>query len=309
LTGLFPFEQAWPVYMTMLQVGLLALAALSVRSIQWRLSPARWVLALGFALVWYYGIQAVLRGDPAVFVGVLLIASLLSFQAGRDAASAIFLAFSTGVPGLALLMTVWILLSAVARRRWNLFGWYVLVLGLLVGAFFAFGEGGPLTFIQNAVESARSFSPVSAISDISRWVPSFSRPVEYTVLGLLIGLQIFVWAKSPQAQDRSAAWTMAHTLVVTALIFPSSNLAYQVVLIQPLFLVLALAEERWGKWGTVVSGALALGVLVVPWWGARFDPLGVVQPELWRLILPFVCLLGLWWNKWWVERSPRSLRG
>jgi hypothetical protein len=97
--------------------------------------------------------------------------------------------------------------------------------------------------------------------------------------------------------------------VVTALIFPSSGLAYQVILLPPLFLVLALVEERWGKWGAVISAAVAIGILVVPWWNAMSDPLGEAESVVWRLILPLLCLVGLWWNKWWVERSPRSLRG
>jgi len=309
VTGLFPFEEAWPVYITLLELGLLALAALSLRWIQWRLSPARWLLTLGFALVWYYGVHAILRGDPAVLVGVLMMASLLSFHARQDAAAAIFLAFSTAVPGLGLPMTVWILLSAIARRRWNLLGWYVLVVGLLVGAFYVIGDTGPLPWIRNAVESARSTGPVSAISIISRWIPSFSRPLEYLLSALLIVLQILLWARSLRSMDRPAAWTAAHTLVVTALIFPSSGLAYQVILLPPLFLVLALVEERWGKWGAVISAAVAIGILVVPWWNAMSDPLGEAESVVWRLILPLLCLVGLWWNKWWVERSPRSLRG
>jgi hypothetical protein len=306
--GLFPLEQAWPLYITLLELGLLALAVLSVRWNQWRLAPVRWILASVFSLVWYFGVHALLRGDPAVLVGVLLVASLLSFRAGQDAAAGIFLAFSTGVPGLAVPMTLWILLSAVVRRRWNLLGWYLLASGLLVGAYFALGDDGLLSSLQNAVESARSFGPVSAIFIVSRWVPSFSHQVEYLLLGLLFALQGLLWAKSLRFEDRTAVWTAAHTLVVTALAFPSSNLAYQVLLILPLFLVLALIEERWGRVGVAVSMLGAFGILIAPWLSAASDPLGEAEPILWRLVLPILCLVGLWWNKWWIERGPRVLR-
>jgi glycopeptide antibiotics resistance protein len=88
-------------------------------------------------------------------------------------------------------------------------------------------------------------------------------------------------------------------------IFPSNH----VVLILPFVLILALVWERWPRYRTLRVGLLFLMVLLIPF-GLYYRVVTVYDPlviDLISTLPPIAAILGLYWMRWWVLRSPRTL--
>ncbi len=88
-------------------------------------------------------------------------------------------------------------------------------------------------------------------------------------------------------------------------IFPSNH----VVLILPFILILALVWERWQRYRTFRVVLLLLSVLVIPF-GLYYRVVSVYDPlvlDLISVLPPIAAILGLYWMRWWVLRSPNPL--
>jgi hypothetical protein len=86
----------------------------------------------------------------------------------------------------------------------------------------------------------------------------------------------------------------------------SSN---HVVLILPFILILALVWERWQRYRTLRVVVLLLLVLLIPF-GMYYRVVSVYDPlmlDLISVLPPVAAILGLYWMRWWVLRSPRTL--
>jgi glycopeptide antibiotics resistance protein len=97
---------------------------------------------------------------------------------------------------------------------------------------------------------------------------------------------------------------LAATPLVGFAIFPTNH----VVLLLPFILILALAWERWQRRRLLVTALLLLLVLLVPY-GLYARAVFIYDPLVNDLIavLPSVAaLVGLYWMRWWVVRSPRT---
>ena len=130
----------------------------------------------------------------------------------------------------------------------------------------------------------------------------------YPVFALAI-LLFMEWWDSADAHFRRVVWTASLSLAATPLmglpIFPSNH----VVLILPFILILALVWERWPRYRTLRVGLLFLMVLLIPF-GLYYRVVTVYDPlviDLISTLPPLAAILGLYWMRWWVLRSPRTL--
>ena len=144
---------------------------------------------------------------------------------------------------------------------------------------------------------------------VSTWFPNLPFPAGPVVsLGLAI-LLFLEWWDSVDAHFRRVVWTASLSLAATPLmgfpIFPSNY----VVLILPFVLILALVWERWQRYRILRVGLLFLLVLLIPF-GLYYRVVTVYDPlviDLIAVLPPIAAILGLYWMRWWVLRSPRTL--
>ena len=122
------------------------------------------------------------------------------------------------------------------------------------------------------------------------------------------GMSLLRW-DSADAHFRRVVWTASLSLAATPLmglpIFPSNHVA----LILPFILILALVWERWPRYRTLRIGLLFLMVLLIPF-GLYYRVVTVYDPlviDLISTLPPLAAILGLYWMRWWVLRSPRTL--
>ena len=77
------------------------------------------------------------------------------------------------------------------------------------------------------------------------------------------------------------------------------------MLLPVVFVILKNMEDRWGFSGRISVGIILLGMMIGFWWLFVATVQGSQESQWMYLPLPIFCLLGLWWLRWWYERSPR----
>lgn len=87
-------------------------------------------------------------------------------------------------------------------------------------------------------------------------------------------------------------------------IFPSNH----VVLLMPLVVILTLAWERWLRRRIFVIVLILLVAFFVPF-GLYLQSVSKYAPlytELLSVLPSVAAVIGLYWMRWWVIRSPRT---
>jgi hypothetical protein len=143
---------------------------------------------------------------------------------------------------------------------------------------------------------------------LSTWLPT-TRFSPGTIASIILGIGLFAeWLASVNAPFRRVVWTACLSLAVTPLIgfaiFPSNH----VVLILPFLLILALVWERWQRRRSLYAVFLILLVFLIPF-GLYLRSVSVYDPlvtDLLAVLPPVAAIVGLYWMRWWVLRTPRT---
>jgi hypothetical protein len=144
---------------------------------------------------------------------------------------------------------------------------------------------------------------------VSAWLPSLPfSPGSVLSVGLAIVL-FLEWFEASNQNFRRVVWTAALSLAATPLMGLPIFLANHVVLLLPFILILGLVWERWPRYRALRVSFLFVLVLALPFaMYARvvsvYDPLVL---NLLSLTPPVAAILGLYWMRWWLVHSPRSL--
>jgi hypothetical protein len=113
----------------------------------------------------------------------------------------------------------------------------------------------------------------------------------------------FTWGKN----ERWFLWTALLTLVMTNIASYRTATTNYIMMLPVLFMIFAVWDRRWqraGRWSIL----LIMAVLGIGLWALFLGNLqGNQEPTIMYLPLPFFCLFGLWWVRWWAIRPPRVL--
>ncbi len=129
------------------------------------------------------------------------------------------------------------------------------------------------------------------------------------IVSVVLGIILFVeWLGSLRSHFRRMVWTVALSLAATPLmgfaIFPAN----QIVLLLSFVLILALAWERWQGYRVLISILIFLLAVLIPY-GLYIRAVLIYDPLITDLmsVLPSIAaIVGLYWMRWWVLRSPRT---
>ncbi len=287
----YPLARA--VWMTTLEVLLVALLVLSLRLVRWK-PPARLLgMLLLFSLTWYHGVRAVINGNAVVWVAFFLTAAVWALETRRDAWAGVLLALATIKPHLALLplLFVWGWSWRQARRQ---------VVAWTVGTVVVLSLAGLLVVPQWLQQNLREvlaypgYTPPTTLQAALRgWFSHWGTLLGWAVTLALAGLLVWAWARAWQ-QAAFPLWTYALTLVASQWIGITTDPGNFILLFLPLVWVLARLARRFGE------GAV-WGVLLVLWvglWWLFVATLGQYhgQPQqstVMFLPLPGILLMGL----------------
>lgn len=306
--GVLDYSVARAVWMTLLELCLALLALVSLRLVGWEVAAWRTVLFVLFSLFWYHGARTVIIGQFAGINALLITLALLLILRHQDFAGGALLALSTAKPQMAYLIIPFVVLWALSTRRREILGGLFITGALLLAASLALLPSWPLQWLGQLMEYPEYTRRIgSVLSTLANTMPGLSRSLN-PFLHILIYLYLLVeWILAWGKHERWFVWTSLLTIVVTNLAAYRTATTNFVMMVPALFLIFSVWEMRWRRAGK--AGVwLSLILLGVGLWALFLTTIqGNEEAALMYLPLPFFCLFGLWWVRWWYIQPPRVL--
>jgi hypothetical protein len=303
--GLLEFSAARTLWMTLLELSLAGLAAVSVNLLDWKVSPVKLAFLVLFSLLWYHGVRTIIVGQFAGLNALLIAIVLLLILKGQDTGAGFLLALTTAKPQMVFLLVPFILLWALSvRRRQIIFGFLATFTLMMVVSLLLIPRW-PLQMYYQLMDYPDYTSIGSPLSIIAGAAPGIENALNWSLHIIFIGYLILEWVLAWGKGERWFVWTALLTVVVTNLVAFRTATTNYVMMLPALFFIFKLLEDRWAGVGRVAvvgwlvilfGGLWALFVVTVE---------GNVEGAIMYLPLPFFCLLGLWWVRWWAISPPR----
>ena len=303
------FTMARGIWMVVSELALIGIVLLSFNLSEWQPRPWLYVSLIAFGLFQYFSLSALVTASPAIFLAFLYLFILLALRSHSDEVAGVLLAlvaYQWEVGGLFFLFS---LVFVVLNKRWGVLAGLGMALFVLLVISFLTNSGWGLSYIRASLSAWYRGENLTLGYILSHWFPNLPfRPGP--IVSLALAILLFVeWWDSADAHFRQVVWTAALSLAATPLIgfpiFPSNF----VVLILPFVLIVALVWERWPRYRGLRVVLLFLLVLLIPF-GLYYRVVTVYDPlviDLISVLPPIAAILGLYWMRWWVLRSPRTL--
>lgn len=300
------FTLARALWMTVLEISLIAIVLLSMQLAYWKINPLLLAALFLFGLFGFHGVMPLLDGNLVILITLMALVILIAIHNKQDEVAGILIAFTTILPLSFGLFLIFALIWAIGNRRKKIITWFSATLVLLLGFSFALIPSWIIQFFNNMIASYQELNPGSPGGVlISRWGPigvRFSIAISI-VIALLI---LFEWWQAVRGGQKRFIWAALLTLALgTWSGLKTSPLNY-VILYPALIMGLELLYERW-KTRAIGFILAILAVLFIGNWAiflltmsADFQP-GV--SSFLFLPLPITTIVLLYWSKWWIDKS------
>jgi hypothetical protein len=292
LLGPFTFLP-WPVvYRGAAALGPFVIAASAwawLRLCRCRYEPLAAVAAVVLILTSWPAVWSCYSRQPSLFVAAALAFSLILYSRGADVAAGLLLALATIKPHLVLLLSIWLLLQALAYRRFRFVVAFGLALLLLVAGSLLLLPHWIPDWIRATLDYSRHSGKQSVLISLAGRTPGFM--LDAALLGaVVVRLARFgaVDSDSPRF-----LWAAALLLAATDCLIPGNPwLVYNNLLLVPGALLVFRA--RPGHPAAVFLHALTrlcilMAILITPLCAALGALLGFSIPlALFPFLLHFV---------------------
>ena len=305
LFGLMDYLPARALWMSVIELSLIALVIVSIQLVGWKVKPWKAGLLLLFSLLWYPSARTIILGQFAAINALLLTLGLLLITRKQYYVAGFILSLTISKPQMSILLLPYVLIWALSVRNWEL--WWGVVTGAIIqiGVSIVLMPDWPVQMIRQVLDYP-TYTPIAEpLSIIANGIPALSRPVNiflHVVFFIYLGYE---WIISFGKDLRHFVWTAMLTLVVTNLVIFRTATTNYVMLLPVLFYIFSILEIRWRSaghlfvWLTIITFAIGLWTLFLVTVEGNQE-----QPVMF-LPLPLFCLIGLWWVRWWAIRPPR----
>lgn len=260
------FSIARALWMTALEVGILALGLIGLSLSRWRPSVVVFVPLFMFIALWYHSLRPVINGNAAVVVALLIAGGLLAIRAERDMVAGFSLALATFKPHMVVLLIPFILLWSVSRKRWGLFWGFIGSLGLI----FVVNSLLMPNWIAQNLEHILSYPgytlPGTPGAIFGEWLPGIGSYLGWALTTLLAGLLLWEWRGAMGKGFDRFLWAAFLTLTITNLIGVRTSAANYIALLPSLVYVFAIWDQRWGRSGRWLALLCMLILFIGLWW-------------------------------------------
>ena len=302
----FIFARA--LWMTALELCLIAIVLLGLRLTFWRPKPLLLGALLFFTLISYNAVRPLIDGNAVIVVALLLVISLLCIRDGKDEIAGVLLAFSTIKPQSVILLIAFIFFWALFNKRYRILGYFLGTMVILVGFSTLLI---PDWISQNFKEILRysSSNPPGTVAAVlnSRWGAVGTR-LGLALTALLAILLLFEWWRGRYAGGRYFLWLAFFTLTVSQWIGIQTAPENFILLYPAIFFSLEMISGRWKEKanGFII---LFIGLLTAGVWLLALATMQKSYLPIQNLVLffpiPFVVFVLLYWVRWWVTHSRK----
>ena len=290
------------LWMTCLEIALVAMAFLSLQLTGWRPGRVFLPVALLFPLLWVYGAFSVAGGSAAGFIALALAGFLLALRSERDELAGSLLILLVSAPRLTGVLAFFIFWWIIYQRRWRVLWGFLMGAAVLVGLAFLFLQDWFLPFLHGLLSHFTSNPGFSSTGIFASRSPVVGLRLGWVLMVGLLLVLFFEWGTAVKKDFRALLWTTCLTLAVTPLLgIPMYPRDYPFLFI-PLILFLAtLAERRpWLKRWRVVG--ILMVVILVGLWLLTFSLVRldayVTLADILILLPPVLLVVGLIWMRW-----------
>ena len=301
----FPFARA--VWMLLSELALIGVVLQAARLAGWE--PPRWLYAalFGFSLFGYFSLNALAVGTPTVILTILYLSVLLALRSGYEELAGGLLslvAYQWEVGGLFFLF---ILVLIVSHRRWGVLTGFAMAIFVLLAVSFLVNPGWGLPYIRGVLSNWYRTPYLNLASMVNVWFPNLPFNLGAFLSLAFGGLVFFEWIGAVNGSFLRIFWTASLSLAAAPLvgfaIFPSNHVA----LIPALVLIVSLVWERWRRNRVLMTVLVFSLALLVPFalYLQTASVYNRIYTDLLSVLPPLATLLGLYWMRWWVVRTPR----
>ena len=306
--ALFPdFTVARSIWMLAAEIVLFISVLFSYRLAEWPPPRMLNVILIGFGLISFFSLNALVTASPAIFLNFIYLGVLLALRSFSDELAGGLLFLSAYQWEVGVLFFLFVLLFVIGNRRWGVLAGFAMALVVSLIATFLINSDWGLPYIRAAISNVLQGASLNLGVILSSWFPE----ARFSLGGIVSLFLIFVvFIESLGAVDapfRRVAWTASLALAAMPLVglgmFPSNY----VVLLLPLILVVSLVWERWLRRRLIAVILLLFAAFFVPYW-LYLETIVAYAPfysELLSVLPPVFMILALFWMRWWVVHSPR----
>jgi hypothetical protein len=299
------------IWMTCLEIALVALAFLSIRLTGWKPGRIFLPVILLFPLLWVYGVLSLASGSAAGFIALALVGFLLALRSESDELAGgllILLVCSARFTGVLAFFIFWWI---IYQRRWRVLWGFLMALAVLLGLAFLFLPGWFLPYLSGLLAHF-SYNPGFTLTGIlAAWSPIVGQRLGWVLAAIMLLVLFFEWGNTLKKDFRAFLWMACLTVSVTPLLgIPMVPNEY-LILFVPLMLFLTLLTERrpwlerWGVPGIVILILVGLWSLTIALITANAY---ASLANILILVLPILLVIGLYWMRWWfIHPVPTGL--
>ncbi len=287
------FVVARALWMTALEMALLALAIVSLRIANWRPAAPVLLLLLLFALIWYHSSRPLINGNASILVSLFIASALLSIRQKQDVAAGVFLALSTIKPQAVVLLLPLVLIWALSCRRYRIIASTLACLAALILLATLIEPAWISQNIEQVVaypDYTRAGTP-SAIFE--NWLPATGRWLGLALTVILTLLLLWQWRIAWKRDAVVLVPIAIFTLAVTNLIGITTAASNYIALLPGLILLMAYWRRDGGPfpdWPAVMTMALLFVGLWFLFWTSRS---GRAQSPVMLFPLPLLLIISL----------------
>jgi hypothetical protein len=308
--GPLDYPLARALWTTLVEVSLFFLAITSIKLADWRISAGKTAVLIIFTLLWYHGARTIILGQFAGINSFLITLGLLLILHRQDFAGGMLLAVTSAKPQMVFLLLPFVFLWALSNRRRDIVGGMVIGIAILLGTSLLLMPDWPLQWLRQLVEypsyTTHTGSPISIIAG---YMPGISRQLGIFLYAITLGYLVLEWIFAWGKDENWFRWTALLTLVITNLVAYRTATTNFMMMLPALFLVFSIWEERWHLAGRVAVWLSIVLLSIGPWMLFLGTVQGNQEQTIMYLPLPFFCLLGMWWVRWWaIHPRPVMLR-
>ncbi|OQY17669.1 MAG: hypothetical protein B6I35_14365 [Anaerolineaceae bacterium 4572_32.2] len=258
-TANYPLVQS--IWMWLLLAGLVTAVLLWMRVIHWRPRLVVWTLTVLWSVLMYHSLRALLLGQFAVFVLLLLVLALWAMQRERDGWAGLLLALATVKPQMVYLAIPWVLLWAAGQRRWRLWWSFFGSMALLIlGSMILLPSWIP-DFARQAI-AYPSYTVYGSLTwMIIRDLLGLGRGAEIAVMALLaVAILVLGW-RLWRGDWTQMIWMVGLLLLLTNFFTPRIATTNYLLLLPWVLWGFRWMQRVWGRrglWAAVAVEALSM---------------------------------------------------
>jgi hypothetical protein len=305
--GLMDYNLARSIFMTILELSMLLICFVSLKLTGWKVKRLTLIGLMLFSIGWYCAIRAIILGQFSGLNALLILLGIWAIQQKQDVVGGILLILSTSKPQMSYLLVIYVVFWAFSTRRWSLIlsmvGTFVV---LMVGTLILL-PGWPMDWLRQMLSYPEYTSRIgSTLSIIAARMPGIMQPVNIFLHGVFYLYLVFEWIRSRGKEINTFVWTAYMTLVITNLVAYRTATPHYVALLAPIFLVCKILEDRWGQAGKWVNRIVFFVLFVGLWALFLLTIKNTNESAVMYLPVPFLCLVFLWWSRWWSIKPMKS---